>query len=141
MVEVPRMPRLEHIGLDVDGVLRDLATHLVQVFEREFPHLKGRHMPIDRWPEWWGFERYFPPEIEFFRFAKQFLPEIMRDAGAYPGIAEFLTRLAAERTVHIVTSQPSVMSETLTREWLQVNGVPVPPERVHITSTKEQAPI
>jgi len=135
------MPRLEHIGLDVDGVLRDLASQLVRVFEREHPALVGQCLPIDQWPDWWGFDRYFPSDVDLYGFTKKFHEELWLEAPAYAEVERVFQRLSRDRTVHIVTTQLSHRSADLTRLWLERNGIPVPLERYHVTRTKQDAPI
>ena len=125
-----------HLGLDVDGVLRDMAGQLVRVFDREFPALAGKSLPIPQWPQWGGFHRYFPEGIDLYAMSRRCRKDIWLDAPAYPGVPEVIDGLSKRFTLHIVTHQPSELTAALTREWLVRHGVKIPPERIHITADK-----
>ncbi len=135
------MQRIVHVGLDVDGVLRDLATPLIQVFEREYPHLAGQHVPVTEWPEWAGFERYFPAEVDLKALTASHLREIWVNAPAYPDVAAFLARIPDHWILHVVTTQLSDRTSAYTREWLNRHGLTVPADRFHVTSRKGECPV
>ncbi len=135
------MALLRHIGIDVDGVLRDLATPLIQVFEREHPRLAGRHVPVEQWPAWSGFEQYFPPGVDLAALTAAHLEEIWVGAPAYPDVAAFVAGVPREWVIHIVTTQLSDVTAGYTREWLDRHGIRVPDDRFHVTARKGEVPI
>lgn len=135
------MARLEHIGLDVDGVLRDLPGALVARALQFHPELEGQIVPLERWESFYAFQSYFPATFSLGEFMRVHFRALWEEAPAYPGAVEAVTTLLAHRTVHIVTAQPTPKAAELTRRWLHGVGISIPEARFHVTAAKQDAPV
>ena len=113
----------KRIGVDVDGVKRDLFSRLVEVYLIYYPN----HIvtPIERWTNY-KVSKYFPIGEEIYEFwFKEHPSEIYLRAKAYVGAIEMMYDLRQQgNEVIIVSKQPYKHLEDLTRTWLNLNNVP-----------------
>lgn len=135
------MPKLTHIGLDVDGVLRDLPGALVARALHFHPELHGRILPLEQWQNFYAFQSYFPDDFNLGDFMRAHFRALWEEAPPYPGVLEAVSALLEVRTVHIVTAQPTPKAAALTQSWLRRVGITIPDTHYHVTSSKQEAPI
>ena len=110
------------IGIDVDGVLRDIHTTLVEVYLKYNP---GHEVaPIKEWHTY-DISPYFPIGKLLYKFWFEEHPdEIYLTSKPYPGALEFIEALRQrDDEIVIVTKQPNEHTKKLTEEWLITNKV------------------
>lgn len=129
------------IGIDVDGVLRDIASQIVCVFEREYANLATQYLPISKWPDWNNFKDYFPSEVNFYEFIRNNFNEIWLGAPQYDSASYVYNTLNDYYDLHIVTAQPTTKAAKSTIAWLKNNKFNVEESKIHILTDKRLAPV
>lgn len=109
------------VGVDVDGVLRDLIGGLTRTYSEHYPDHEIK--PVTAW----GLEQFFPIGEKIYDFLWRDWDsayECYRNSKAYPGAIEFAQKLfyMDDVEVAIVTSQPTSIAKKMTWRWLYKNG-------------------
>ena len=114
------MSKLE-VGIDVDGVLRDFASSLINVYKK---HYTGHEVtPVSRWNKY-RVEGYFPIGKDIYKFFQTSFPnEIYTHAQPYPGAKKFMDELKSKYDVYIITQQPTDHIAGLTDKWLRYHNL------------------
>lgn len=110
------------VGIDVDGVLRMFADSLVCVYQRKFG--SEGVVPIKDWNEY-PLHNYFPIGRGIYTFFTHIEPiDIYHNAKTYPQAKLFTERLTRDgHDVYIVSKQPNLLAEELTKMWLDKNKI------------------
>lgn len=113
--------RKKKIGVDVDGVLRDIHRRLIEVYLKYYP--KHKVGPIEQWHTY-DISPYFPIGRGLYKFWFEDHPdEIYLQSKPYRGAVKFIQSLRQNNEVVIVTKQPSEHTKKLTEEWLIINNI------------------
>lgn len=109
------------VGIDVDGVLRDLVAGLTETYLRVYP----QDIELIRPTTEWDLSKQFPIGEAIWNFMwKEYPWEVMfENAAPYDGALQFIVELA-QMKVHtvLVTYQPSYESRRATWHWLEHYG-------------------
>ncbi|MBI2004015.1 hypothetical protein HYS72_00970 [Candidatus Pacearchaeota archaeon] len=107
------------IGIDIDGVIRNWAGKLSEIYFRENPvHKQIRNDTYD-------VGCWFPIGKEIYKFGFEVhAEEIYTEAQVYPEAKEFLKKLHKDDELVFVTHQPNKNLEYLTIKWINKNELP-----------------
>ena len=114
------------IKLDIDGVLRDMETPMIRLYNEKFQTCMKLGDLIS-----YDIDESFPlfrnADIDtdgYKFFFEDHLQECYIEAKAYEGAAEAV-KLLQERghVIHIVSFQPSLKAQKATLEWLNINNI------------------
>ncbi|MFQ5772697.1 MAG: hypothetical protein ACE5HX_19335, partial [bacterium] len=107
------------LGIDVDGVLRNFVTSLINNYKADFPGHVIR--PITDW----GLEKFFPLGEAIYDYMYRIRPEeIFRYASLYKGAKTMMVDLQGDgHKLWVLTNQPRG-TEKYTLDWLQEFGIP-----------------
>jgi 5'(3')-deoxyribonucleotidase len=118
----------ERVLIDLDGVVRDFVTSLVNVYQREHPDHIVKPV-ISR-----KLEDFFPLGENIYKFLEDgFIREVMEEAPAYPGALDALHKWQNDFDIVIVTAQPAAIKAS-TYIWIGKNNLAT--SEVHITYNK-----
>ena len=112
------------IKLDIDGVLRDMESPMIKLYNKRFrTHMKLGDIisyDIDK-----SFPLFQNAGIDGHKFFfEDHLQECYIDAKAYEGAAEAVELLRGQgHVIHIVSHQPSLKAQKATLEWLNANNI------------------
>lgn len=112
-----------HIGIDVDGVLRDFRAQLMKVYKDLNP--EHQVTPLNEWYNY-RLDEYFPESEDIGKFIfHDNCRLIFLYAKAYEGAKEFMKQLNKNPNyrVTIVSSQSTPELQSLTIEWLYQEGI------------------
>ena len=110
------------IGMDLDGVVRNLFKRLAEVYKKYYPDHEVN--PIEKWSSYHVAE-YFPIGEQIYKFwFKDHVEEIYLGAESYDGALELMKELYKDSFLVIVSSQPNKRTEFLTEEWIKQYSVP-----------------
>jgi len=107
------------IKLDVDGVLRDCVTPLLDIYNKKhddnvkYSEIKG-----------WDIGQYLKKDEEYKNYFTKYPEQIFRDAPMYnPNTVEILKSIQEKYKIHITTSQfKGLEGHTVT--WLHKHNIP-----------------
>lgn len=121
------------IGIDVDGVLRNLYIKLVEVYLREFPD--GWCRPVSEWHQY-NIDNDFSigKDIYDFWFNSKHTKEIYMESPSFSGI-DIIDQIAEDNEIEIITNQPNPNTAQYTLQWLQ--NLNIPYNGLHFTKDKE----
>ena len=120
------------IGIDIDGVLRDLYTQLVDVYLREYPDEWCR--PVSEWGNYDISDVFsIGDEIYNFWFRSSCTKEIYQSAKPFPGYG-IIHDMATKNEIEIISNQPNDLTTYFTLNWLQ--GLNLPYNGLHFTKDK-----
>lgn len=109
------------IGMDVDGVLRNFAESLVEIYRLHYP--KHQVTPIKDWKQY-ALEGYFPIGTDIYKFFTEEHPLVIySQARPYPAVRGQLSDLREKNRIVTVSYQPSKHIEELTMDWLRHYGL------------------
>ncbi len=124
---------IKSIGLDCDGVIRDLYSKLCEVYIKK----KGKThwcLQPDKWEKYYVAD-YFSIGGEIYNFwFKDCAFEIYLDAHAYSDIGHLFRLRDAGVEINIITNQPNYETALYTMHWL--NKANFPYDSIHFTSRK-----
>jgi len=108
------------VGIDVDGVLRDLVAGLTSAYRYRYPDHEVK--PVTAW----DLSEFFPigAEIYDFMWNGETCWQTYMGALPYPGARLFVQKLCELDAVEValVTCQPTENSRIVTLEWLRIHG-------------------
>lgn len=122
------------IGIDVDGVLRDIHSKLVQVYDREMGK-KDWSTPVDKWYQY-DVAPFFSIGDQIYDFwFNSHAEEIYLHSLPFPDVVSTLKMLKIlGHKIHIITSQPNQKTTEYTLRWLYDFNIPF--DGIHITPDK-----
>ena len=101
------------IGIDIDGVIRDLLGKVEEIYFREYPY----HKLIRK--DTYDISLWFPIGKEIYKFVfETYSKEIYTQSQVYKNAREFMVKLRKNGKVILVSSQPEKKLEELTKKWL-----------------------
>lgn len=122
------------VGLDVDGVIRNFAESLIEVYQQTYP--MHEVTPVEEWNEY-PLHNYFPVGKGIYKFFQHEKPyPIYMNAPMYSGAQQFFKALTDKHEVTILSKQPNSIAETYTTSWLKVNKLH--PGRLIYTNDKHK---
>lgn len=107
------------VGIDIDGVLRDLHTTLVQQYKVDYPEHWVR--PISEWKNY-NISEYFEMGDKLFHYwftERAYL--IYLNSLPFSGVGLLGEFTRKGNTIHIVTSQPNYQTRLFTTMWIYNN--------------------
>ena len=107
------------IGIDIDGVIRDLLGKVEEIYFREYPY----HKLIRK--DTYDISLWFPIGKEIYKFVfETYSKEIYTQSQVYKNAREFMVKLRKNGKVILVSSQPEKKLEELTKKWLEIKKIP-----------------
>ena len=112
------------IKLDIDGVLRDMLTPMVECYNKEFGTSLTKE-DITDYDVQVSFPEFAKRGIDGFKFFfEEHMRETIIDAKSFYGICDAIKKFKDNgHIIKIVSYQPSVHAKIKTLEWLDRNGV------------------
>lgn len=106
------------IAVDIDGVLRDFVSALIESYKKDFPGHEVQ--PVTEW----GLEKFFPIGKGIYSYAfTERRVEVFEKAKPYDKAKEFVAELRRRgHHVCLLTTQPRA-NEHLTLNWLVLMGI------------------
>lgn len=106
------------VGVDVDGVLRDLVGGLTKTYVEYYPDHEVK--PVTEW----GLEKFFPIGEVIYDFLwgnEMSSYDCYAKSEPYPGAVDFVRDLSRVKDVEvaIVTTQPYLLAKSMTFAWLE----------------------
>ncbi len=128
---------IQRIGIDIDGVVRNLYDPLISCFKQEHPKIK-----IDPIKEWINYKiwnhfilRGQPVDKNWFKsqWFERYAEECyLENAFPYPYVAESLKHLKSKGyKIIFISAQPNRNCMGLTVEWLGIHKIPF--NEIHFT--------
>lgn len=110
------------VGVDIDGVLRNLVLQVRIEYLKSFPNHK---VPlISKWKKY-NMREYFPIKDGFWDFVYcEKAVQIYVNAPMYCGAKNFMNKLCQKHDVSIVSKQPTELTKLLTKKWLSQHQIP-----------------
>lgn len=111
---------MKTILCDIDGVLRDLVTKLIEVYKRELPN----EISVNHADEIKQFDLkyYFSIKEDIYNFLmKTHSLEIYCNAKRYEQAKEFLRELNKNNKIILVSNQENDLCVSATNKWLKYN--------------------
>ena len=112
------------IKLDIDGVLRDMESPMIRLYNERFQtHMKSGDLisyDIDK-----SFPLFQKVGIDGYKFFfEDHLQDCYINADAYERAAEAVQLLRKRgHIIHVVSYQPSLKAQKATLEWLNINNI------------------
>ena len=107
------------IKLDVDGVLRDCVTPLLDIYNKKHDD-NVKYSEIKSW----DIGQYLKKDEEYKNYFTKYPEQIFRDSPMYnPDTASILKSIQEKYKIHITTHQFKGL-ENYTVEWLHKNNIP-----------------
>ena len=120
------------IGVDVDGVLRNLYTKMVEVYKVVYPNEFYR--PVEEWKSYILSDNFsIEDEIYDFLFDSEYTEEIYTEARPFYGI-DIMRGITDKHSIELITDQKHNLPTFYTLNWLQ--GLGVPYHGLHFTKQK-----
>ena len=110
------------VKLDIDGVLRNMLTSMVEVYNKEFDE-NMTELDVSTYDISQAFPKLGKDAFDF--LFVQHAEETLVKAEVYPGVAEAVKRLCEHCTVVIVSYQPSLDAKIKTMQWLYNHDIEV----------------
>lgn len=109
----------ETIKLDIDGVLRDCVTPLLDIYNKKFKeNVKYENIAG------WDIGEYLTKDPNYAKYFTEYPNEIFRDGPLYnPDTSEILNKINEKYDIHIVTHQFKGL-EAHTIQWLHKHKIP-----------------
>lgn len=108
-----------NIGIDVDGVLRDIMTPIINHYNKTYQQKIKIHDITN-----WNFDQFFPhmPDVYKYAFYENARSTFV-DSQPYDGAVNFMKKIHQKYQVWIITHQYKG-NEILTLEWLNKHDIP-----------------
>ena len=120
------------IGIDVDGVLRNLYDKLIEIYLRENPSEWCK--PLQEWKSYYLKDNFSNGEdIYSFLWDSGHSQEIYLKAPSFPGI-DIIDQMHQENEIEIITSQPNNRTAQYTLHWIR--SMKIPYHGLHFTHDK-----
>jgi len=121
------------VGLDIDGVLRNFASSLVDTYKTRYP--EHDVTPIYQWSNY-DISGYFPIGKDIQQFMRDHCLEIFLLGKPYQNAQRAFKHLKETNKVVIVSYQISKLAEEVTSSWLRLYGLI--PDEIIFTDKKEE---
>lgn len=128
---------IERIGIDIDGVIRDIHSQLLYIYKMEYPDKIVK--PIEEWTTW-NICKYFPTSEKDFKefWFKTSAYDIYLSAKQINHSSFALLKLIKNVNVSLISAQPNINTCYFTSTWLANNSILF--DELHYTQEKGSIP-
>jgi len=126
------------LGIDIDGVLRNMYDPLVARQRKEFPSAWFRD--VDEWFDYKVHNQTSLSSMIYKYWFKDWAYDLYTKSEPYPDAIEDLEFLKSTgHNIHIISAQPNRDTEYYTMHWLRENNVPY--DTLHFTTSKQMVKV